>query len=184
MTYVKTLDPYINTFFTYLFKNDCEPIIAAESENNQIEIDYINSEYKKIISKSECTIIDGDCGLFSPIAPNTRNSDLIRKLKVPVLIVTTPDENSVNNTLMTINTALANEIEIRGVVINNIPQHCDKVLLNSIPRIIEEFSNIKILGLVENLGKNPLPQDIITNILNGIDIESVFDVKIEKLDFE
>ena len=74
------------------------------------------------------------------------------------------------------------EIEIRGVVINDIPEDCPKALLTSIPRLIEEFTNVKILGLVPHLQSNLSPEDLITAVLNGIDIESIFNVKIEKLD--
>ena len=184
LTYVKTVDPYINTVFTYLFSTEAEPLIAAEMENQQIELEYIHNEYKKVLSTSECTIIDSDCSFLSPIAPNLCNIDLVQKLKLPILIVTKPDLDSVNNTLSTINSASERQIEIRGVVINNIMPDCNKTLLNSIPRIIEEYTNTKVFGLVENLGKKIMPQDLITNVLNGIDIESVFNVKIEKLDFD
>ena len=184
LTYVKTVDPYINTVFTYLFKSNAEPLIASEAENKQIELEYIQNEYKKISLTSECTILDGDCGISSPIAANLSNIDMIQKLKLPVLIITKPDSDSINNTLLTINSALEHKIEVRGVVINNIMPNCSKVLLNSIPRIIEEYTNTKVLGLVENLGEKPTPQDLIATILNGIDIESVFNIKIEKLDFD
>ena len=73
-------------------------------------------------------------------------------------------------------------MDIRGVIINNITDECDNKLLTSIPRIIEEYTNVKVLGLVENAGSKVAPQDLIASMLNGIDIESVFDVKIEKLD--
>ena len=183
LTYIKTIDPYINTKFTYLYKSNAEPLIAAELENEPIEIELINSEYKKIISTSDCTIIDGDNGIMSPIASNFLTADMIRKLQVPVVIVTSPDADAVNSTLLTIHALKNYEIKIRGVIVNNIPKNCERTLLTSIPRIIEEYTNIKVLGLVENLGENPQPEDIITAMLSGIDIESVFDVKIEKLDF-
>ena len=182
LTYVKTVDPYINTHFTYLYKSEAEPIIAAENENNPIDIDLINSEYKKISSISDCTIIDSDNGILSPIAPNMFNIDIIKKLKTPVLLITTPDENAVNDTLLSINYLVENKVDIRGVVINNIMQDCSKTLLVSIPRIIEEYTNTTVLGLVENIGIKITPQDLIASMLNGIDIESVFDIKIEKLD--
>lgn len=184
LTFVKTIDPYINTHFSYLYKHNLEPMISSESDNEQIDIDYINKEYKRITSTSECTIIDGDCGLLSPLAPNTQTSDLIRLLSIPIIIVTTPTENSVNNTLMTIFTAQEKGIDIRGVVINNIDKDCNKSLLTSIPRVIEEFTNVKVLGLVPKLEKDFSPEDLITAVLNGIDIESIFDVKIEKLDMK
>ena len=182
LTFIKTIDPYINSHFSYLYKSDLEPIIAAEGDNETIDIDYINNEYKRIISVSDCTILDGDSGILSPIAPNLLVADMIRKMNIPILIITEPEKDSINNTLMTIASALEKGIEIRGVVINNIKKDCPKELLNSIPRIIEEFTNVKILGLVPHLSQNLSPEDLISAILNGVDIESIFNVKIEKLD--
>ena len=182
LTYVKTVDPYINTHFTYLFKSDAEPIIASEIENNQIDIDLIQSEFKKISSVSDCTIIDSDNGIISPIAANLYNTDIIKRIKIPVLLITTPNNDAVNDTLLTVNHLTRNNIDIRGVIINNIMPDCDKTLLVSIPRIIEEYTDTKVLGLVENINGKITPQDLIASMLNGIDIESVFDIKIEKLD--
>ena len=181
LTFIKSVDPYINSHFSYLYKSDLEPIMAAESDNETIDIDYINNEYKRVISTSDCTLIDGDSGILSPIAPNLLVADMVRKLNVPVLIVTEPTENAVNNTFMTIAAALEKGIEVRGVIINNIKENCPKELLNGITRAIEEFTNVKILGLIPHLTKIN-PEDLITAILNGVDIESVFNVKIEKLD--
>jgi dethiobiotin synthetase len=182
LTFIKTIDPYINTHFSYLYKSDLEPVIAAEADSETIDIDYINNEYKRITSVSDCTIIDGDSGILSPIAPNILVADMLRKLNVPLLIVTEPDLNAVNNTFMTIACALEKGIEIRGVVINNIKKDCPKNLLNSFTRIIEEYTNVKILGLIPHLSAGLTPEDLITAILNGVDIESIFNVKIEKLD--
>lgn len=182
LTFIKTIDPYINSHFSYLYKDSTEPMIASEADNETIDIDYINNEYKRITSVSECTILDGDSGILSPIAPQTLTADMIRRLNIPILIVTKPNINAVNNTLMTIASAVAKEIDIRGVVINDIPKDCPKELLTSIPRIIEEFTNVKVLGLVSHLHNKFTPEDLITSVLNGIDIESIFNVKIEKLD--
>ena len=182
LTFIKTIDPYVNSHFSYLYKDNTEPMIASEVDNETIDIDYINNEYKRIASVSECTIIDGDSGIVSPIAPNTLTADMIRLIGTPLLIVTEPNENSINNTLMTIAVALEKGIEVRGVVINNITEDCSKSFLTSIPRVIEEFTNVKVLGLVPHLHSKFTPEDLITAILNGIDIESIFNVKIEKLD--
>lgn len=182
LTDIKAIDPYINTHFTYLFKSSSEPLIASESENEQIDIELINAEFQKISSVSDCTIVSSDGGILSPIAPNLTNADIIRKIKTPMLIVTSPNNDAVNSTLLTIEAALNKEIEVRGVVINNITSDCSKELLNSIPRVIEEYTNINVLGLIPQLKQNYKPEDIISAILNGLDIESIFNVRIEKLD--
>lgn len=183
LTFIKTIDPYINTNFSYLFRTKSEPLIAAEEENDFIDIELINNDYQKIKSDSDCVIIDGDGGLLSPIAPNLQNVNLIKKLQIPVLLVVTPEADSINDALLSISAAQERGIEIRGVVINNIKEDCPKETLTAITRVIEEYSNVSILGLVPNIGERIAPEDLITGVLNGIDIESVFNVKIEKLDF-
>lgn len=182
LTVIKTVDPYINTYFSYIFKSKSEPLIAAENENEYIDIEHINNEYTRIISTSDCTLIDGDCGLLSPVAPSTQTVDMIKRLQVPVLFVISPREDSINDTLLSIYTAQEKGVEIRGVIINNIQDDCPSELLTATTRVIEEYSNVNILGLLPHLGGRVQPEELITGILNGIDIESVFKVKIEKLE--
>lgn len=183
IAFVKEVDPYINTSYSYLFKTKEEPLIAAEQENEFIDIDLINSEYSKLIYNFDCTIVDGNNGLLSPLETSVQNIDLIKRMQSPCLYVVTPDENAINDTLQSIYIAQEKGIEIRGVIINNIKNDCPKKHLTSITRIIEEYSNVNILGLIPHLGEKIIPEELITGILNGIDIESVFKVKIEKLEF-
>ena len=183
LTFIKSIDPYIETTFTYVLKDDSEPIAAAEKENKYIDINLILKDFTKINTMSECTIIDGDGGLLSPVAPNTQNSDIIKKHQTPILFTIKPDKNSVNDILLSLNTAEEKGLKVNGVVINNIDTKNSDSDLTSLIRIIEEYSNAKVLGLVPNLGDKIIPEELITGILNGIDIESIFNVKIEKLDF-
>lgn len=182
LTFIKTIDPYINTHFSYIFKSKSIPLIAAENENEQIDLELINNEFNKICENSDCVILDGDNGLLSPLAQSVQTIDLLKKLQIPVLFVITPREDSINDTLLSIYAAQERGVEVRGVVINNIQEDCSTEMLTSITRVIEEYSNVKILGLIPHLGEKVLPEELITGILNGVDIESVFKVKIEKLE--
>lgn len=183
LTVIKSIDPYIETRFSYLFKSKNAPLIAAENENDYIDIEHINCEYQKIISSFDCTLVDGDNGLLSPLAPSVQTTDMIKRLSIPTLFVVTPREDSINDALLSIYTAQEKGIDIRGVIINNIYNDCSKEMLTAITRVIEEYSNVRILGLLPHLGSRVTPEDLITGVLNGIDIESIFNVKIEKLDF-
>ncbi|MBQ4114329.1 AAA family ATPase, partial [bacterium] len=93
-------------------------------------------------------------------------------------------EDSINDSLLSIYTAQEKGVEVRGVVINNIRDNCPKEQLTAITRVIEEYSNVNILGLIPNIGDKITPEDLISAVLNGVDIESAFRVKINKLDFE
>ena len=183
LTFIKSLDPYINTSFSYLYKTKAEPLIASEIENDPINIEQIINDYRKLAVQSDCTIVDSDGELLSPLSATVQNYDVIKMLQTPVLIAVTPSQNAINSTLLTINAAYEKGLDVRGVVINNITDDCPKTHLTAITRIIEEYSNAKILGLMPHINGKIVPEDIITAVLNGIDIESVFNVKIEKLDF-
>lgn len=182
LTFVKTLDPYIDTKFTYLYKSTDEPLIASEEENNPIDIGYITKEFCKVQAHNDCVILDGDCGIFSPLAPEIQTFNMVRKMQVPLLFVVSPEENSINDILLSIYAVQDNKLKINGVIINNFFENGKNNKLTSLTRIIEEYTNVKVLGLVPNLGVQVEPEDLITGILNGIDIESIFNVKIEKLE--
>ena len=186
LAFVKNIDPYIKTYSSYLLKKTSMPLVAAEAENIIIDKNSIKKDYDVIIKEHDCTIVEGTGGIMTPIAPNLLLSDVIKTLELPVLVVVKPDSATVNQTLLTINHALSKGIKVRGVIINNFPENTTDIDIKSIPRLIEEYSDAKILGVVKNFRnvKNINPSDLITNILNGIDIESVFDVKIAKLDVE
>lgn len=184
LAFVKNIDPYLNTYSSYLLKEPTSPLVAAELENITIDKNVIKKDYENISKDYDCTIVEGAGGLMVPIAPNFLVIDMIKMLNLPVVIVIRPDLGTVNHTLLTINQAVSAGINVRGVIINNLPENTDDISIKSAPRLIEEFSNAKILGIMKHFDT---PQkidanDLITNVLNGIDIESVFEVKIAKLD--
>ena len=49
------------------------------------------------------------------------------------------------------------------------------------PKLIEEYTSEKILGILPHIEKNIDPNDLIEHTLNGIDIEAVFNLRIAKL---
>lgn len=183
LAFVKNIDPYIKTYSSYLLKYPAEPVIAAEKEHIIIDKNTIKKDCETLISDYDCTIAESTGGIMTPIGVNFLNSDLIKFLGLPLILVIKPDAGTVNHTLLTINHAVDKGIKIRGIIINNFPQETSELDVKTAPRLIEEYSDVKVLGIVKNFPdvKKINPSDLITYILNGIDIESVFDVKIAKL---
>lgn len=184
LAFVKFIDPYIKTYFSYLLKNDAIPLISAELENVSINKEVILQDYASIRRDFECTLVDGTMGLATPLADDFLEQDLVKMLQLPVLLIVSPTENSVNNTLANINQATSSGVKIRGVIINDCPEVIHDLNIKSMPKLIEKYTDTKILGVmphIENL-KKINPNDLISNVLTGIDIESVFDVKIAKLE--
>lgn len=168
---VKFADPFIKTYSTYLFKSDLLPVLAAEKENTVIEKDKILSDYEQI--KHECVITDGTFGLCTPLGENFSEQDLAKMLNLPVLLVVSPKESKVEDILCGINQAES----LRGVIINEFSDDSSDMNVKSMPKLIEKYTDAKILGIMPELNQ----EELISNTLTGIDLESVFDISIAKL---
>lgn len=186
LVFVKTVDPYIKTSSSYFLKTSTIPSLAAEIEKVVVDGDIIKKEYGIIARESDCVVSECDGGIMTPLAPNFLVSDMVKKLDLPMVVVVKPCTGVVNQTLLTVKHAQDKGIRVRGVIINNFSGIDADLELKNLPRLIEEYSGVKILGIVKNFSESKKinPSLLITEILNGIDIESVFDVKIAKLEIE
>lgn len=182
LAFVKMFDPYITTHATYLFKSQTLPCIASEIENNKIETDRIITDYSLLAKKCDTIIVEGNGSLFTPIAPDLCSIDIARMLKLPVVIVTKPDENSVSNVLMMIKTILDAGLQIQGIIINRYPSASINPSVRAFPRLIEEYSDAKIIGVVREFKRDSIKASMLIDVvLNGIDLERTFSMKIPKL---
>ena len=176
LAYVKLVDPYIKTYFSYIFQHDDVPLLAAEKEKTPIEKNVLNNDYISI-DGYDCVITDGACGLSTPLAHEFLEQNFVKMLNLPVLFVVS--NSSVNNIIANLNEAAFAGVRTRGVVINN----CGIKPNKSLSKLIENYTNAKVIGEIpyyENL-KKINPNDVMSIVLENVDIESVFDLKIPKL---
>ena len=184
LAFVKFVDPNIKTYFSYLFKTFASPLVAAAAEKIAIDKNVILQDFQSLIDRNECLIVQGNDGLATPYGKNFLESDLIKCFDMPMLFVVSPNM-SVNNIILSINHAISEEIKLRGVLINNYPAATEDVNIKLLPRLIEEYSDAKIMGIlpiIENY-MTVNPNDLIENILMGVDLEAVFQVRIAKLSY-
>ena len=181
LAFVKFADPYIKTYFTYLLKENAAPIVAAAAENLIIKRDDILKDFQNLQDINECTVVDGSSGLGTPLSKNFLEENLIKSLDLPVLLAVSAVKSTINTILVAINHAKDIGINFRGVIINDYPDNTDDMNIKLLPRLIEEYTDIKILGVLPSFDRNINPNDLITEILNGVDIEAVFQVQIAKL---
>ena len=184
IAYVKQIDPYLTTECSYLFKNSLSPVLASEIEKKKINPKVILKDYSMLSTRFDVVVIDGTGELMTPIAPRFTMANLVNMLNSPLVLVTTPNEQAVNEVILTVNHAQAMGIKVNGIIINKYPEGCENMSIKTIPRLIEEYTEASVIGIVKELnGYNELtPASIIENVLNGVDLEKVFGIKIPKLD--
>ncbi len=183
LAYVKKIDAFVETSCSYLFKPPTAPALAAEIEKIKVDTNNLVRDYMLLCEKCELVITEGAGGLCVPVAPQLLTSDIVKLLNVPVVIVARPNLGTINQTLLTVNFAKQHGLNVRGVIINRYPRGTDDIAIRTAPRLIEEYSDAKVLGIVKDLQpSNTLtPGVIIDTILNSVDIEKIFEIKIPKL---
>ena len=184
ISYVKKIDPYITAECTYHLKSILEPVISAEMEQIKINPKVILKDYNMLKDKYDTVLVEGTGGILTPIAPRFTIANLVKMLNLSIVVITTPTEEAVNDTILTVNHAEAMGIKINGIIINRYPEGTEDMKIKTLPRLFEEYTKATVIGIIKELdgyGENT-PASIIDNVLNGVDIEKVFDVKIPKLE--
>ncbi len=155
----------IKTKYSYLFKGEVSPHLASLIDNVEVDIIKVQNDLKEFSSQFNYTIIEGAGGLYCPAIKNNLFSDIIKKLNQEIIIVTTPALGRLNHTLMTIECAKLNNIKIKGLIINKMPDNATLSESNFVKEL-KLFSDIKILGIIPEI-KNPEKESII-NAFSGI----------------
>ena len=184
LSYVKKLDFYIETLCTYLLKAPTAPYIAAELENVNINLSAVAREYQSLKQTCDVVLVEGAGGLLVPVTKDALMIDAAKMLDLPLLIVARPNLGTINHTLLTINQAKIAGLDIAGVVINRYPQDTDDIAIKTAPRLIEEYTDVSILGIIPDIADfdNVKPGALIDVFVNSVDIEKIFRIKIPKLD--
>jgi len=183
LSFVKQLDSFVETSNTYIFKSKCAPVVAAELENTLIDLKTIDRDYNILKNSCEVVLVEDSGGILEPLTDNLFMSDISKMLNIPLLIVADAMALSVSNTLSIINTAKEKGLDIAGVIINKFPSGSASILAKTIPNLIEAYSDTKVLGVMPEIKdfKYTKPGSLINVLINNVDIESVFRIKIPKL---
>ncbi len=103
----------------YRFSEQLSPEQASIINNKKINLNDLVVACKNNISDDDFIIVEGAGGIYSPIAQNTLNIDLILALKLPIVIVIKDELGCVNQALLTIQVAKNNNLDIFAIVLNS-----------------------------------------------------------------
>jgi len=143
---------------TYLFKEPVSPHLAAQLEN--IEIDF---ETIKLPKQKSCKhlIVEGAGGLMVPVNSSLFIVDLIKHLKLPVLVVARSSLGTINHTLLTLEKLREKEIDVLGVVMNGIENTNNRLA-------IEKYGKVRVLAEISPM-----------QTVNATNLKQVFDAQFQ-----
>ena len=108
---------------SYWWKEAVSPHLAAKRANQTIDIDKIKYDFSNICKKFDYLTIEGAGGITCPLIIDKEEKylmkDLIWELGLSVIIVADAGLGTINSTLLTVDYAKSNGIEIEGIILNN-----------------------------------------------------------------
>lgn len=152
-------------FVSYAFEPAVSPHLAAEIEKNPIKLDKILSDFKKIKKDYEYLVVEGAGGIVCPFNLNKNEKlllpDIIKALKLSIIIVASASLGTINSTVLTIEYAKQNNIKIKGIILNNYNENDYMQVDNK--KQVENLTGIKVIATVKQND-------------NNIDIKNITDI--------
>jgi dethiobiotin synthetase len=120
----------------YCFELEASPEEASSQDGTTLSIDDL-ARVCNADTEDSFVVVEGAGGLYSPIADASINSDLAKRLQVPIVIVIRDELGAISQALLTIEAAKKNKLSVSCVVLNAIQVNnlCNKEALTAYTKI-------------------------------------------------
>lgn len=180
---VNNFDLNVKTSGTYAFKSSLTPLVSAYEDESKIEVGEILKGFQQSLQMTECHIVEGSNSIFSPIDEKRTEADIVNMLGLPLVLVVNPKMSSLGEVISGVNYVLSKRVSLLGIIVNDIDINSENLEEKYFPQLIKEYTNVEILGLIPQYDNivELQPETLISDILNRVDIERIFSLKIAKL---
>jgi dethiobiotin synthetase len=124
------------------------PGVAAAREGTLIDLAAVAGAFRDLAARYEIVVVEGAGGLYVPvIGIRFLMLDLMRWLKLPLVVVARPGLGTVNHTALTVLAARQAGLSVAGVIINRYPAR-PSLADESNPEVNAGITGTPILGKV------------------------------------
>lgn len=111
---------------TFRFKMPAAPSVAARAEGKAIDLDLIEAMYRAGVEGVGLAIVEGAGGIRVPMTDDVDMGGVARRLALPVIIVARASLGTINHSILTIEAAARDGLEIAAVVLSKRAQDDDE----------------------------------------------------------
>jgi dethiobiotin synthetase len=123
------------------------PLAAARKAGEKIDRKKIGKSFNILKKKYDLLIVEGVGGVLVPITKDFLVVDLIKQLKLPIIIVARAGLGTINHTLLTVEALKRRRLEILGIIMNGYTGNDLAERTNA--ELIREQTSIPILGKIK-----------------------------------
>lgn len=167
------MDDSIDLVTPMRFENPLAPMVASEIENVPVDIDKVKRAYTELSRKYEVVIVEGIGGLLVPIAKWSYPSkiyfvlDLAKDLGLPTIVVGRPGLGTINHTLLSVNYAIKEGLNVAGIIINYSRPPEGTLAEKTNPAVLKWISPVTIIGVfpfLKNLEGDTIKEAAVKNL--------------------
>ena len=122
------------------------PYTALKNLKIKPNIKLILNQFKKLSKLHSMVLVEGMGGIMTPILQDYFVTNLIKDMKLPIIIVTRTKVGTINHTIMTCKMCEKYKIPVKGIVINNFDTNGYDV--KELKRDLENLTNMPVLGSI------------------------------------
>lgn len=137
-------------YVSYIYKEPLSPHLAAQIENNPVELSKIVSDFSNIKKQFDYIIVEGAGGIVCPFRLDNQKimlPDVIKALGLDIIIVASAALGTINSTFLTVEYAKNCGINVRGIVLNNYDDN--NIMMRDNLKQIEALTGVKVIAAVE-----------------------------------
>ena len=142
-------DETLNPVF---FPLAASPLMAAEISHKPINLKKVIEKFMFLKKKYDFIVVEGIGGVMVPITDKVSLLHIVRKMNLPVIIVSRPKLGSINHTVMTINACREFKVPIVGIIFNQMPIR-PNIVESMTPFYIERLTKTKTLSVIPFMDK-------------------------------
>lgn len=137
-------------YVSYVFKTAVSPHLASEIEKNPIKIEKIKSDFQRIKKDYDYLVVEGAGGIICPFnlgKDKLMLPDVIKALGLDILVVASAFLGTINSTVLTIEYAKQQGINVKGIILNNYDETDFMQRDNKIQ--VENLTGVKVVATVK-----------------------------------
>jgi dethiobiotin synthetase len=154
------------------FESPLAPLPASEIDGREIDLNKIRDAYAELSKKYDVIITEGIGGLLVPIKNNYFVLDLAIEFNLPLIVASRPSIGTLNHTLLTVNYAIKEGLDVAGIIINYSQPPEGTLAEKTNPEVIKQISPVPLLGIFPYL-KNLKSSTIEKTAVKNLDIKTI-----------
>ena len=130
----------------------CSPNISAKLSKKKIQYKKIVTKVNALKKQSKFLIMEGAGGIYCPINDKYTFYDLIKEIKIPVVVVCGIKLGAINHSILTLNTLKNKKINVVGWIANCVEKN-KKYIIDENVKYIAKNTTFDYLGKIPFINK-------------------------------